>query len=225
MAGRMIESVFLDYLLLRLIRPMQTQTLWKLCLAIRNARLHCATGALLPSQEEARDNFLFLFRLHQDETYTELVTLEELAECLDAFFFAGALTGGGGGGRRRILRCLELEQDIFAAAPTAADSCSQGDVHAAMPLGASRLAQNAQGEWGLTISIDPDNRVGMPSPLHNLLETLIHEMAHSFLRSFICSCASCLEERTAGLSSNDDRLLFTDCWVPSRVSFGNGTNI
>lgn len=178
---------------------------------VAQTRASFEAGSLLPSQEEARDNFLFLFRLNQDETYTELVTLEELAECLDAFFFAGALTGGGGGGgRRRILRCLELEQDIFAAAPPAGDSCSHGDVHSAMPPGASRLAQSAQGEWALTISVDPNNRAGMPSPLHNLLETLICEMAHSFLESFICSCASCLAERTAVLSSNDDRLLFVE---------------
>lgn len=174
---------------------------------VAQTRASFENGSLLPSQEEARDNFLFLFRLNQDETYTELVTLEELAESLDVFFFAGALTGGGG---RRILRCLELEQDIFAAAPPVGDSCSHGDVHAAMPLGASSLAQSAQGEWGVTISIDPNNRAGTPSPLHNLLETLIYEMAHSFLESFICSCASCLAERTAVLSSNDDRLLFVE---------------
>ncbi|KAL1882248.1 hypothetical protein Daus18300_000734 [Diaporthe australafricana] len=61
------------------------------------------TRNLLPSQIEARDNFIYMFRLNHDSTYTDQITPEELAEHLDAFFFfAGLLTRGG------ILQCLEL---------------------------------------------------------------------------------------------------------------------
>ena len=151
---------------------------------------------LLPSQLEARDNFLFLFRLHQDQTYTDLGTLEELAQCLDEFFFAGLLMGGGDSGsdESRILRCLELEADMFAPAPPTVSSGSYGDVHTPMPLGASRLEPYAPGEWGLYISLDPNDEDGMPFPLHSLLESLLHQMVHGFLHSFVCYCGSCKAE-------------------------------
>lgn len=175
---------------------------------VQRTRAFFETEDLLASQQYARDNLIFLFRLHQDETYTELVTLEELAECLDAFFFAGLLTGGGG--RSKILQCLELEQDIFAAAPPTGDHRSYGDVHASMPLGASRLELCPSGEWALTISIDANNQDGMPSPLHSLLETLVHEMVHSFLQSFVCNCGSCSVERSEALGSTDQTQLFEE---------------
>lgn len=163
---------------------------------------------LLPSQVEARNNFVFLFCLQQDETYTEVVTLEELAEHLDAFFFAGLLTGVRGGGR--ILRCLELEQDIFTAAPPTVGHGSYGDVHASMPLSESRLEVCPSGEWAITISINPSNQDGMPAPLHSLLEALVHEMTRSFLQSFICSCGSCQAQRTAVLDYTHHEPLFVE---------------
>ncbi|KAG6367983.1 hypothetical protein INS49_002183 [Diaporthe citri] len=163
---------------------------------------------LLPSQLEARDNFIFLFGLQQDETYTEVTTLEELAEHLDAFFFAGLLTGVGGG--RRILRCLELEQDIFTAAPPTCGHGSYGDVHTSMPLGESRLEVCPSGEWAITISINPNNQDGLPAPLHSLLEALVHEMVRSFLQSFICSRGSCQAERTVALDPTHYRPLFVE---------------
>lgn len=174
---------------------------------VEQARAYFESAALLPSQEEARDNFLFLFRLHQDETYTELTTLEELAEHLDAFFFAGLLTGGGGR-MRSILQCIELEEDIFAAAPPAGVNGSYGDVHASMPQGTSKLERLPSGEWAVTISIDPNNQEGMPCPLHSLLETLVHELVHSFLLSFLCNCGSCHASRAAVSASTDYRRLF-----------------
>lgn len=174
---------------------------------VEETRAFFETQAILPSQEEARDNFLFLFRLHQDETYTELTTLEELAEHLDAFFFAGLLTGGGGGRRRAILQCLELEEDIFAAAPPARVNGSYGDVHASMPRGTSKLEMLPSGEWAVTISIDANNQEGMPSPLHSLLETLVHELVHAFLLSFLCTCGFCQASRAAVSASTDYRRL------------------
>lgn len=174
---------------------------------VDQARAYFESAALLPSQEEARENFLFLFRLHQDETYTELTTLEELAEHLDAFFFAGLLTGGGGR-MRSILQCIELEEDIFAAAPPAGVNGSYGDVHASMPQGMSKLERLPSGEWAVTISIDPNNQEGMPSPLHSLLETLVHELVHSFLLSFLCNCGPCQASRAAVSASTDYRRLF-----------------
>lgn len=150
---------------------------------------------LLPSQLEAKDDFLFLFRLHQDQTYTELDTLEELAECLDKFFFAGLLTGDDGGRAEKILRCLEFEQDIFAPAPPAGNPDSYGDVHASMPRGVSRLESYAPGEWAITISMDPNNQDGLPYPLHSLLETLVYATVNSWFKSFLCSCELCLTDR------------------------------
>lgn len=173
---------------------------------VQATRAFFETQALLPSQVEARDNFLFLFRLHQDETYTELTTLEELAEHLDAFFFAGLLTGAGGR-RRTILQCLELEEDIFAAAPPARVNGSYGDVRASMPQGTSKLQMLPSGDWAVTVSIDPNNQEGMPSPLHTLLETLVHELVHSFLLSFLCSCGSCQASRAAVSASTNYRRL------------------
>lgn len=175
---------------------------------VEGTRAYFETEALLPSQEEARNNFLFLFRLHQDETYTELTTLEELAEHLDSFFFAGLLTGGGGGGSRRILQCLELEEDIFAAATPPGANGSYGDVHASMHQGTSKLERLPSGECAVTISINANNQEGMPSPLHSLLETLVHELVHSFLLSFLCNCGSCQASRTAVSASTDCRRLF-----------------
>lgn len=152
---------------------------------VKQTRAFIEAEDLLSSQKAARDNFLFLFRLHQDDTYTDVLTLEELAEYLDAFFFAGLLTRG----RRRILRCLELEQDI---------------------LSASRLEPLLFGEWAITISINSNNQDGMPSPLHSLLETLVRELVSSFLKSFICYGESCQAERTAVLDSINHGRPFVD---------------
>lgn len=175
---------------------------------VEQTRAFFKTKDLLPSQVEARDNFVFLFCLQQDETYTEVVTLEELAEHLDAFFFAGLLTGVGSG--RRILRCLELEQDIFTAAPPTADHGSYGDVRASMPSGESRLEVCPSGEWAITISINPNTQDGMPAPLHSLLEALVHQMVLSFLQSFVCSCGACQAQRTAVLDSTHYGPLFVE---------------
>lgn len=175
---------------------------------VEQTRAFFEAGDLRPSQVQARDNFVFLFGLEQDETYTEVTTLEELAEHLDAFFFAGQLTGAGGG--RRILRCLELEQDIFTAAPPTGGHGSYGDVHASMPLGESRLEMCPSGEWAIAISINPNNQDGMPAPLHSLLEALVHEMVHSFLQSFMCYGGSCHAERTVLLNRMHHGPLFVE---------------
>ncbi|KAK2596952.1 hypothetical protein N8I77_012832 [Diaporthe amygdali] len=163
---------------------------------LAQTRAFFETEALLPSQLQARDNFIFLFRLHQDDTYTDLTTLEQFMVCLDEFFFAGQLTRGG------ITQRLEYEPDIFASAPPEGygrkGRLSHGDVHTSTPLGESRLAPRvSDGRWVVTISIDPNDQVdGLPCPLHNLLETLVHELVHSFLHSFLCYCGPCRVEKT-----------------------------
>lgn len=177
---------------------------------IEHTRAFFETKDLRPSQVEARDNFVFLFCLQQDETYSDVTTLEELAEHLDAFFFAGQLTGDRGGAR--ILRCLELEQDIFTAAPPPAGGHgrSYGDVHAPMPLAESRLEVCPSGEWAVAIAIDPNSEDGLPAPLHSLLEALVHEMVRGFLQSFMCYCGSCEAQRTAVLDRANHGPLFVE---------------
>ena len=49
---------------------------------------------------------------------------------------------------------------------------------------------------GLTILMDRNNQDSMVSQLHRSLETLVHEVVHSFLVFFFCYCESCLAKRT-----------------------------
>lgn len=143
-------------------------------LVAQTRNLFKTEALLLPSQAEAKDDFIFLFRLQQDQTYTDLGTLEEPAECLDKFFFAGLLTGDdGGGAEKKILHCLEFEQDILVSAPPTGDPEPYDDEHAPTPYRASRLESYAPDGWAITISIDLNDQDSMSCTPHSLLKTLL----------------------------------------------------
>lgn len=112
-------------------------------------------------------------------------SLQHLMRCLDNFFFSGHLTGGK---HRRVT--LEFRPDIFDQI--------------------GKLEKGEQAVWGLTevtdkgdtsalkvkISIDASHpklkRGGIVMrSLIDVLETLVHEMVHAYLRVFVCLCDEC----------------------------------
>lgn len=144
---------------------------------------------LSKNQQSARRNFVETLESQDfgpDPTESQL---QSLMQSLDQFFFSGLLTGDQG-----TFVSLEFREDIFEENRTLGED------------GRLTLGRTEGKEEGSTFQIrirveacDPWPRQGhsVRRDMMDVLEILVHEMAHAYFISFTCPCGWCQQEMGA----------------------------
>ena len=140
-----------------------------------------------------KEDFMKRFINAQIQSYPDETQLRSLMQALDTFFFSNLLTEGPD----PIVK-LEFRDDIFSQIGKLGE-------------GQQELLGNATLEWApgqsrsalrVTIRVDatqawPVEERNVRRDLIDVLETLVHEMAHAYLIVFVCRCDECLREMGA----------------------------
>lgn len=142
-----------------------------------------------------REGFLWLYNEYQRET-TDNFSGEHLSWIvqvatadLDAYFFGRSLTYTPSTGGQAALEGPYIEGNIFEVNHFGYHVRREHYARNGKPYKRT-LNGLASGKTPTIIYIDAFNK-GVPKTIKSVLETLVHEMAHSIFRSYGCWCDRC----------------------------------
>ncbi|KAJ9152131.1 hypothetical protein NKR23_g2634 [Pleurostoma richardsiae] len=144
---------------------------------------------LTADQLAARNSFVRLFLEHRSSVHPRGSVVREFMAYADRFFFLGSLT--------RDASLVDLQVGRRA---TGSDS-----------YGTTTSDTSGDGRVRIYIRLNTASR-GRDRRLIEVLGTLLHEMAHGYLRAFCCGCGACERDKANGRGLTGHGRIWASLW-------------